>query len=802
MWRRESWTTLGQDIVFAIRQARRAPGLTAIALLTFALGIGVNTAMFSVVRAVLLRPLPYRDPGRLAAIWPTRTISNGELLYFQQHAKSFEAVAAFSPGWGIAMTGAGEPRQIDAARVSANFFQTLGVRPLLGRPFAADESSKGRWDVAILSHALWTSQFGRDSSVVGRVVQMGQPTRIIGVMPADFEAFQSGVEAWLPLQVDPGSPFYTGQVSIALGRLARGSSLNAATTELATLAPRIRQLFSYTDDYARGVTVVDLHDNLVGNVRQSLLVLLGAVGLLVIIASANVANLLLVHASGRRRELAVRRALGATGPRLARQLMVQSALLAVAGGLLGIAAGVAGARVLRAVLPATIPLSSAVRVDAGVLLVCSLVVVSLGIAFGTAPALLASRVAPEGALRSSGGHATSRGSATVRRSLVIVETALAMALVVGAGLMAESLWRLSHVDLGFEPNGVLTFLLQPPGGRLQSSDERRVYFDEMTRRIAAIPGVERVGAAQHLPLSGYNWLGSLSIERQPIPPTAAHPSVTWRSVSGDYFGAMHIPLKRGRLFIPTDTRDRPPVIIINATMAKRYWPGRDPIGERIRLDHGTLDEWATIVGIVGDVRFRSPDALGGDEAYRPNEQQGQGSMHFVVRASGDPLALVPQVRAAIRSLDSTVPIAEVRALGELYEVATTGRRTIARLLLAFAGLGLTLAAVGIYGVISSAVTQRTRELGIRIALGAAEGRITLMMLGDGVRLAVMGIVAGAALALVAARSLHALVFGVTTSDPALYAAVAMALTLVAAAASYMPAWRAARLDPLVALRGE
>ena len=804
MRRRESWDTLRQDIVFALRQARRAPGLTAIALLTFALGVGANTAMFTVVRGVLLRPLPFRDPGRLAAVWPTRTISNAELVYFQQHASSFEAVAAFSPGWGMAMTDAGEPRQLDVARVSANFFQTLGVRPALGRAFAPDESSPGKWGVMILSYALWMSRFNGDSSVIGRVVEKmdGEPTRIIGVMPADFEAFQHGVEAWLPLQIDPSSPFYTGQVSIAFGRLAGGASPRTATTELATLAPRVRATFNYTEDYARGATVVGLHESLVGNVRQSLLVLLGAVAFLVIIASANVASLLLVNASGRRSELAVRRALGATRRRLARQLMAQSILLAAAGGAIGMAAGAGGVHVVRAFLPGVVPLSSGVRVDLQVLMSCLAGVIVLGVAFGTAPALLAARVDPDGALRSGAAHASSRRSQAARRTLVVVETALAMALVVGAGLMADSLWRLSRVDLGFEPRGVLSFLIQPSSGQAQSIEQRRIYFDEMIRRIAAIPGVERVGASQHLPLSGFNWSGDLDIEREPIPPTAAHPRVTWRSVAGDYFGTMRIPLVRGRLFTPTDTRDHPPVVIINETMAKHHWPGHDPIGERIRLGHGTQNEWATIIGVVGDVRFRSPDAPASDEAYRPNAQQGQTSMHFVVRTSREPLALMPQVRAAVRSLDLVVPIAEVRALGDLYEVATLERRRTAQLLLAFAGLGLTLAAVGIYGVISGAVTQRTRELGIRSALGAAEGRLTRMMIGDGLRMAGTGTVLGAVIAAFATRPLHTLVFGVTTSDPALYAVVAAVLIAVGAAASYVPARRAARVDPLVALRGE
>jgi predicted permease len=798
---REWLAVLRQDAVFALRQARREPAVTTIALLTFALGIGANTAMFSVVRGVLLRPLPYSDPQRLAAIWPGRAISNAELLYLQQNSRTLQSVAAFSPGWGIALTGAGEPRQLHAARVSVNFFSVLGVHPAIGRPFAPNESERGAWDVAVLSNELWTTQFGADSGAIGRVVDMdGQPTRIVGVIPAGFEAFQSGVDAWLPLQINPSSPFHTGQLSLGFGRLAQGATFAAATTELAALTPRMRVQFNYADDYGRGAQVTSLHESLVGNVRRSLLVLLGAVGLLVLIAVANVGNLLLAHAAGRRRELALRRALGASAGQIVRQFLVQSLMLAVAGGAFGVLAGTLGMRALKTLLPSTLPLLSSVGIDGAVLATCIAVIAGAGLLFGIGPALLGSRVDPEGALRAGSAGSSSRSHSTMRDALVVAEVALAVVLVAGAALMTKTLWRLNHVNVGFDPRNVATFLIQPTSGQLGAGTNATTYFDEVVRRVAIIPGVKSIGAAQHLPLSGFNWQGSLDIETRPIPATATHPSIVWRSVVGDYFGTMRIPLVRGRLFNAADTRDAPPVIIISAAMAKHYWPDRDPIGERIKLGNATSRTWATIIGIVGDVRSASPSASPVEEAYRPNAQQDLHFMHFVVRSATDPLLLAGQLRAAVHSFDRSVPVAEMRSLDELFASSTETSRVITLLLTCFAALGLCLGAVGIYGVISYTVGQRTRELGIRTALGALERRITVMIVGEGLRTAGVGILIGVAVALLAARAMASLLFEVSAMDPLIYGGVVGVLLVVVLAATYFPARRAARVDPLCVMR--
>jgi putative ABC transport system permease protein len=630
----------------------------------------------------------------------------------------------------------------------------------------------------------------------------GVPTRIIGVMPAKFELLQSGVDAWLPLQIDPSSPFHTGALSIGFGRLSRDASLAGATSELAALAPRMRVAFSYADDYGRDIRAVSLHESLVGDVRQSLLVLFGAVGFLVLIAVANVGNLMLAHTSSRRRELAVRRALGASQRQIAHQLLMQSLLIAIGGGVLGICAGFAGMRLLRALLPSTFPLLSGVTMDWGVLGLCAAIIIGAGLLFGVGPALLASRIDPGGALRAGASESSARAHSSLRDVLVVTEVALALVLVVGAGLMTETLWRLNRVDIGFDPTNVLSFLVQPTSGQVKSPEQAGVYFEEMTRRIAAIPGVRSVGAAQHLPLTGFNWQGALDIETRPVPTTATKPSIVWRSVLGDYFGAMRIPLLRGRLFGPGDKRDSPPVIVISNATAKHYWPDRDPIGERIRLGNATRRQWATIIGVVGDVRSAAPNAPPVEEAYRPNAQQDLHFMHFVVRTSGDPLSVAPQLRDAVHSYDGTVPVAEVRSLREVFAASTETSRVVAVLLACFALLGLALGAVGIYGVISYSVGQRTRELGIRTALGAIESRIAMMVLGEGLRTAALGVFIGTGAALIAARSLGSLLYGVSAADPAIYVGVIFTLLLVALAASYLPARRAARVDPMIALRGE
>jgi putative ABC transport system permease protein len=789
---------------YAVRSLISRPLFSIVATLTLALGLGANTAVFSVVNGVLLRPLPYRDPQRLAAIWPGRFISNAELLYLQEHARSFESVAAFSPGWGLAMTGAGEPAQLMGAKTSANFFRTLGVPPLLGRTFADGEAAPGSDGVMVLSYALWSSQFASDRSIVGRSVSIdGAPVTIIGVMPAGFAPFVHDADAWLPLTVDPTSRFHRGATAFAVGRLRPAGTLSGATTELQSLGDVMRRLFDYPDDYARGATVVGLQESIVGNVRATLFVLLGAVGFIVLIAGANVGNLLLVRGAARQREIAVRLALGAGRARIIAQLLTESLLLAAAGGLAGTAIGIGGVRALRTMLPADLPRLAEVGIDGRVLLVCAVVSLGIGIAFGIVPALIAGDADPQSTLRATtSGSGGSRSGRRLRNGLVVAEVALALVLVTGAGLMVQTLWRLGRVDPGFDPRHVLTLRLQPTTRPNTSPEEMRNYFRTVIDRVAAIPGVVAVGSAQHLPLSGFNWRGDVELEDRPLPAGATKPRVVWRSVEGQYFQAMGVKLLRGRTFTDGDIRGGLEVTVVNHAFAERFWPGQDPIGRRFKAGNATRNRWVTIVGVVGDVHFAGLEADVDIEMYRPETQSTQAAMFIVARTSADPLALLPAMRAAIRGIDAGIPIAQVRALEQLVRGSLDRPRVIMTLLLAFACVGLALGAIGIYGVVAYAVSQRTREIGVRMALGATEQRVLRLVLSDGARLAALGVVIGLALAVVATRALRGLVYGVSTLDPVTYLAVAALLVTVAIVATLVPARRAARIPPATALRME
>lgn len=792
--------SIWRDAALAVRSLIARPTFTLPALVTLALGIGANTAVFSVVRATVLDPLPFRQPERLAAIW--NTIGPAELVYLQENARSLEEVAAFSPGWGYSMVGVGEPMQVDVARTSTNFFRTLGVIPQRGRGFLSTESAPGQSAVVVLSHALWVERFGGDSGVVGRVVSMNDaPHRIVGVAPARFEAFQPGVQAWIPLEIDPASPFYRSSVAMAFGRLRPGVSMATAEEELATFIPRLRELLDAPRDYGSGFAVHPLRDSVVRESRQSLLVLFGAACFIVLIAAANYGNLLLLRMASRRREVAVRTALGASRTRIARQFLLESLVLSLSGGMLGFAVAAAGVRALRTLLPEDLPRLASVSVDLGLMAACAALAVLIGIVCGAAPALLATRSAPQNALREAGGIARGSGGGRLRGAMVVVEFASALVLLVGAGLMLQTAWRMQRVDPGFTADGALTFRLQPTTSRVNAEERRVVYFDQLLQRITALPGVETAGTSQHLPLTGFNWGAFIAIEDHPTPPGERGPRVIWRIVNGDYFGALRIPLRRGRAFGAQDNADAPPSVIINETMARRFWPEQDPVGKRIRFGAAT-EPWSTIVGVVGDVRFNALNAPPEMEVYRPIAQVWQGSAYFVVRTSGDPLRAMPAIRRIIREHDGTVPISAVRPMESIVSQSLGQTNMVMALLLAFAAVGVALGAVGIYGVISYDVAQRTREIGIRTALGAASGAIQGLVLKRAGMLALAGVAIGAAAAAVAARALESLVFGVQVRDPVTYVVLGGLLMLIALMAAFVPARRAIRVDPVSALRSD
>ncbi len=783
-----------QDVRYAARALGRRPTFTAVAVLTLALGIGANAAVFSAVRGILLAPLPYAEPERLAAVWPEHFFSSAELLYLQEHGRAMRRVEAFSPGWSVALAGGCgassdcEPRQLLGARTSTGFFDLLGVRPVLGRAFVPDESRPGNDRVALISHALWRARFGGDRDVVGRAVRLdGQSGTIVGVMPAGFEFEHPGVDVWMPLVVDPASPFYTGGVALAVARLAPGATPASAAAELRTLVRPMREALGYAADYGQGADVAPLADSLVGGVRAPLLVLLGAVGFIVLIAAANVGNLLLVRATERRREIAVRVALGASPAAVARGLVAESLVLSAAGG------------------AADTPRLDGVALDPAVVGVTAAIVVLTGLLFGLAPALLAARTDPQGALRarSGDGGGGSGAGQRVRDALVVAEVALALVLTLGAGLMVRTLHNLARVDPGFRIGGLLTVQLQPATQRTAGEAGRRRYYAEVLERVSRVPGVSAAGAIHHLPLTGYSWNADIEVEGRPLARGESAPRAAWRLIGGDYFRAMGIPLREGRAFDARDDTASAPVAIVSERFARRFWPDESAVGKRFTAGNATRRGPVTIVGVVGDVRHLALEQAPEPELYRPIGQQLAGAMTLTIRvedAAGDPLAVAGLVREAVRAVDPDVPFANVRTLEAVVAASIARSRLVAMLLLAFAAVGVALGAIGVYGVIAFAVGQRAREIGIRIALGARAPAVVGLVMSRALRYGLAGTALGLAAALGLARALQGLVFGIAVHDPATFISLSALLLAVVAAASLVPARRAARVDPMTVIR--
>ena len=790
------------DVRYAVRALARRPGFTAVAVITLALGIGANAAIFSAVRGVLLQPLPFREPDRLVAFDSERFIANAELLFLRENARTLGGVAAISPGWGMALTGVGEATQLTTARVSPNMLDVLGVRPLIGRAFGEPEATPGQETVALLGHALWTERFGSDQSIAGRrIVLDGTPYTVVGVLPQNLEVLGRQADLWTPLVVDPTAWFHRGAVSWMVARLRDGATVEQSRAELATLFPRMREAFEYAPDYYANVSLLPLHERTVGNVRTALLVLLAAVGFIVLIAGSNVGNLLLMRAAGRRREIAVRAALGASRARVVAQMLVESVVLAIAGATAGVALGALGVRGLRAALPPDTPRLTAITLDGTVLAVCAALAIATGIAFGLAPAFLASRGDVQDALRGARGVAGRAGGERTRASLVVAEVALTLMLVIGAGLMMRTLWSLTHVAAGFRPEGVLTMRVQPSGERYNSGARQLEYVRGVLERLRALPGVQATGAIHHLPLSGYAWYTNIDVAGRVRAPNETPLRSGWRIIAGDYFQAMGIPLLRGRAFNAADTREGQQVAIVNEEFARAAWPGEDAIGKRFTAGNATRVGGAvTVIGVVGGVRHVTLDASPGPELYRAMSQTTAGAMTLAVRTRGDPLAVAGLARETVRAADADVPISEVRSLEQVMSASVARPRLIMSLLLVFAGVGVVLGAVGVYGVIAYAVGERRREIGIRIALGAEPRTVAGSVVWRGVRYAGLGVAIGLVGAFAVTRLMRTLVFGVSTTDPVTFAGLALFLVLIAALASYLPARQAARTDPMVALR--
>jgi len=814
-----------RDLRFAARSLLRSPAFTAIAVLTLAVGIGANTAIFSVVYSVLLRPLAYADPERLISIRAAYAgtgaqdipASQPEYHDYLGGVGALEDLAAVYP-ININLTGLGDPQRIQAAVVSDNYFRLLGVAPALGRDFGPDDDRGQIGYVVIISHDLWRQRFGGDPGVIGKTVRLDDdPMTIIGIMPRGFRhALESGaspMEVWAPIALDNPDPDFLNargaRVYDLIGRLDRGRTVDEARVELAALTTRLREQYPEVYPAAQGWHPVaqPLAEQVVGDVRPALLVLLGAVGFVLLIGCANVANLLLARATVREREIAVRTALGSSRARLVRQLLTESLVLAMLGGGLGLLLAAWGASALGRLVALYLPRAGEIELSLPVLGFTAFLIILTGIVFGLIPALQASRADLQGVLKDSGrGSSAGAPRTRMRAALVVAEVAVALMLLAGAGLMLRSFQRLMAVEYGFDPDRLLTLQVWLPvpndrsKGRYLTHAQRRSFYERALGAVQAVPGVRDAALISRLPLRGQND-ARLTIEGRPVLPDEPPVTAEVRLVSPNYFTTMGIPLLAGEdLPEPLDSISRRGVLV-NRTMAEKYWPGADPIGRRVRF--GTDGPWLTVGGIVGDVRQVGLTDPPKEELYSSYRAVSSNEMSMVVRTGDDdPESLGAAVTAAIRSVDPEQPVFGVMSMERLIENASAERRISMVLLVVFAGMALLLSALGIYGVMAYTTTQRRHEIGIRLALGAGGPDVLRLVVGQGMRLVVVGLATGLVGAWVVSGVLASQLYGISAQDPITYVAVALLLGMVALAATWLPARRATRVDPMISLRSE
>jgi predicted permease len=795
-----------QDLRHGLRLLARNPGFAAAALLVLALGIGANAAIFSVVNGVLLEPLPYPESSRLVRVWHTPppegfpgmkffAVAPGNYLDWEAQNHVFEKMAIIGYT-SLNLTGDREPQAIPAARVSGDFFPLLGARPLYGRGLGPADA-EGGGHVIVLGHSLWKSRFGGDPGVVGKDIRLdGQPWRVVGVMgPA--ERIPDYSSAWVPFVWEPKERVTRNNHNkLAIARLKRGVTLAQAQSEMNVISERLARQYP-EDDKGWGALVKPLREDLVGDVKPLLLVLLGAVGFVLLIACANVANLMLARTLARRKEIAVRGALGASRGRLLGQLLTESLLLSVAGGALGLILATLGMDAIVALLADQLPRAAEVHLSAPVLAFTLLLSVLTGVLSGIAPAWSATKPDIARSLKLGLGRAGSEGGGATRGILVVSEVALSLVLLIGAGLLIRSLWMLQRVDPGFDPNNLYRVAIDLPEAKY--GDDGTAFFRTLLERVRAVPGVESVAAVSDIPLTGTNnW--PVAIEGQPTPPVSQQPNVVTNVVAGDYFRTARIPLLRGRGFTAQDARNAPKTVVVSASMAQRFWPNQDAIGKRLTAIFAG-EEPREVVGIVGDVKYNGLDVREPVPAmYLPLEQIGRGRMELAIRSRVP--TVLSGVAAAVHALDPDQPILDSGAVSQLIRDSLSRQRFAMQLLGGFAALAILLAAVGIYSVLAYGVRRRRREIGIRMALGAEAGSVLRMIVFQGMRTALVGVAIGLAAALALGRVLASLLYGVRASDPATFAAVAAVLCAVALAASLLPAMRAARIDPVRTLREE
>ena len=816
--RSSRWSDLRQDLRYAGRTLRRSPGFTAVAVLTLALGIGATTSIYTVLDAVLLRPLGVAGADELLVMRETRldepgapapggTVSPANFFDWQEQARSFSSMAYFTT-WPRNLTGDGEPREVQVQLASANLFSTLGVRAQLGRVFRPDEDDDvgeglALGDVAVLSHGLWQSRYGGDPAIVGKTIRVdSDPITVVGVMGPEFRVLDQKPDLWIPLALAKGNRTSQGRFLTGVARLKPGVPMERARDEMGAIGRRLAERFPDFNT-GWGVGLVPMREEVVGQVRPALLVLLAAVGMLLLIACTNVANLLLGRAVARRREIAVHLSLGATRGRLVRQLLTESMVLSLAGGAIGVTAALLGTRALVRMLPQTVqlPRLDTVAVDSRVLLSALAITLLTGILFGLAPALVSSRTELQSTLRdASRGSTGGRGSTRLRSGLVVAEVALALMLLVGAGLLMRSFQKLQAVDTGIRAEGVLTMRMSLNSEAYAQEGAARGFLERLVPALEGLPGVTAAGTVSHLPLT-VGKTGHVAWRADRAAPRAGEePGVDLRVVGGNYFPAQGVRLVRGRAFDGRDNAQAPPAFIINEALARQQFPGEDPVGKRLAYPWPEVIE-GEIVGVVADVRETSVTDEPAPALYRSLAQWPDGGINVVIRTTGDPLALAGPARDVVRGLDPNLPVASVRTMNEVVGEATARSRMSSYLLAAFATLALVLAGIGLYGIISYAVTQRRGEIGVRVALGAERGNILRLIVRQGMVLTVAGLALGLLGSLALTRLLRSLLFGVTTTDPVTFLAVPLVLASVALLASYLPASRAARVDPAIALRG-
>ncbi len=802
--------TLLHDIRYAFRSLRRSPGFTATALLTLALGIGATTAIFTLVNGFLLRPLPYPKPDRLVFLSetseqvPNMSISWPNYQDWVAQNRVFDGIGAFR-GSGFILIGQGQAERLLGAECTGALFSILGVKPALGRTFQVREEQPGGERVVVLSHGLWNRRFGGDKGILGRALTLnGDVHTVIGVMPAGFQFPTPQIELWSSLgrRADQMAERGSHPGIYAVARLKPGRGLDQARSQMNTIAGRLAGEYPNTNR-GNGVIVTSLHERAVRGIRPALMVLGVAVILVLLIACANVANLLLARATARYREFAVRAALGAGRWRLVRQLLTESLLLALLGGAAGLALARAGTRALIATLPIGTPRIHEVVVDGEVLFFALAVSVFSSVLFGLAPAWRVSRRDLHATLKEGGrGSGGSSGHRRFRGALVVAEVALSMVLLVGAALLLRSFGNMISTNPGLNVENVLTLQVALPP-RYKEPQRQWGLIESLVGKVKTLPGVQYTGAVLPLPMGGSGWQTSFSVEGAPEPDPGKVPSTDWARVTPEYFRAMRIPLRRGRVFTESDSIDAQRVAVIDETFARRYWPQENPIGKRIRFgSHNAPNPWMTIVGVVGHVKNYGVDQDSRVETYVPFAQMPGSQFSLVVRSHTDPAALTAAVRSELRSLDPDLPAYNVATMERIFSDLAAPRRLAALLLALFAALALLMAAVGIYGVISYSVSRRTGEIGVRMALGAGARNIFRLVLREGALLAGLGVAVGLVAAFALTRFLETFLFGVQTRDRATFVAVPVVLAAIALVASWVPARRATRVDPVVALRFE